>query len=304
MSDVPTPPVNEQYERVLGSRLLALFGGAFLDQLVLDDVAAGVDWGGRFREEPFARARRTLSAQDRIVPGTEESRRRTGEWLQRAHRDVKGTYDGVRFSAFQPEAWNWIAMSGIRVFVFAYPVFTGKDFQNDREIDDFYRYVLSKFRYLELPSERNKLPRSWSEFDERYEEIIARRAKWTAALERESGRVANPPNPFKWLPNPLWSRISAPISRAVLTASFGIMHPVARDLSAIEWTSTNDRDFKRFRKVLPIVFRAIPRRFGSTALAYHAWKTRELTRRMENQQLESFLPGNSKRQDHSPGCPI
>lgn len=304
MADVPTPPANEAYERFFGSRLLLLFGGGFLDQTVLDDVSAGVEWGGRFRDEPYARALRTFSAQDRTVPGTEESRRRTAAWLRRAHRDVKGIHNGVRFSALQPEAWNWILMSALRVFVEAYPVLTGDQFRTDTEVDDFYRYALAKFRYLELPSERNRLPRTWPEFEERYEEIMSRRAQWTISLEREAGRLVNPPNPFRLLPTAVWRRVSAPLARVGLTASFGILHPTVRELSPVVWTASNDEDFARLARILPVIYRLTPPRIGSTPLAYHTWRTRQLTAKMERAQLSDFRPRDEAAARRSAGCPI
>ncbi len=105
---------NERFQRYLGTTLFALFAGAFFDQVMLPEVAAGVEWTGRIRNTPFQRAARSAAADQLIFIAGREERQAESDRLALAHRDVKGVgFNGTRFSALNPESWNWIMISAI-----------------------------------------------------------------------------------------------------------------------------------------------------------------------------------------------
>lgn len=298
------PPINEGFERYLGTVLLAPFGGAFLDQVVLDEVSAGVEWTGRFRLDPYGRALRTGAVDLVYFAGDAETRARTGQWLREAHQDVHGTYDGVRFSALRPDAWNWILKSTLHLYMHAYPIITGDPLTTDRA-EQLYHYLLHKVDDIILPAQKDRFPRTFSEFIADYDHILATRATTTVTLERESNRLLVPPIP-PWLPallRPGWLVVRPLISRTVVACSFGITAGLVRDLSAIEWSSRNDKDFQRAQRLLPLIYR-LPRRITMHPLAYHRYRTRQLTARLESTRLANFAPTPSQASPAPAACPF
>ncbi|WP_341266990.1 oxygenase MpaB family protein [Gordonia malaquae] len=297
-----TVPINEDFERYLGTMLLAPFGGAFLDQVVLDDVSAGVEWSGRFRLDPYGRALRTGAVDLVYFGGDAEARSRTGEWLRRAHEDVHGTHDGVRFSALRPDAWNWIIKSALHLYLHAYPVITGDPLTANRA-EQLYQYLLYKVDDLMLPAQRDRFPRTVEEFTDDYAHTLATRAIATVTLERESRRLIAPPVP-PGLPRvlrPGWTIARPLISRGVVACSFGITDSRVRNLSAVDWSAANERDFQRARRILPLLYR-LPRRLTMHPLAYHSFRARRLTEALESTRLPEFSPDQAS--SGSSGCPF
>ncbi|GAB18566.1 hypothetical protein GOEFS_058_00270 [Gordonia effusa NBRC 100432] len=292
---VTVPPINEEFERYLGSALLAPFGGAFLDQVVFDDISAGVEWSGRFKADPFGRALRTGAVEMLVFGGTEDDRRESGEWLRQAHTDVHGEYDGVRFSALRPEAWNWVLMSAIHLYMGAYPAVTGRHL-TDARAQDLYAYILGKVRHVMLPTPAGEFPVTYQEFITLYNETLDRRAVGTVTLRRESGRLLDPPSP-PMVPRPAWRLVVRAISRFVVAASFGITHHTVRELSEVDWTPARERDYGIVCRTMPLVYR-LPRRVTMTPLAYHQYKVRRHAELLRGTRLDSFAPDTARR------CPM
>jgi uncharacterized protein (DUF2236 family) len=104
--------VADRFERVLGSRLLALFAPALFDEMMLPAVSAALVDTARIRDDPFGRAWRTAASDQLAFIAKTADRRVEMQRLVRLHRDVKGVGPGgVRYSALSPEPWNWNLIS-------------------------------------------------------------------------------------------------------------------------------------------------------------------------------------------------
>ncbi len=92
--------------------VVVLGGGscALLMQLAHPAVAAAVAEHSNFREDPFGRLRRTLSASFDVIFGTPRQAQRSIERVNAIHRSVYGTIPetGEAYSALEPRALLWV----------------------------------------------------------------------------------------------------------------------------------------------------------------------------------------------------
>jgi len=159
----------------LGSPLsLGLFGRLALDQVAYRPIAAAVDWSGRFQQNFTDRGIRSLAYGMLMLFGDEADRRSDTEELKRLHGGVRGTGKGefsdTRFSALDPELWNWIAVSSLNLFYRGYVAVRGAELDAEqREV--VYQTVRWMTSYLELPSARAKLPETLADMEAYYDRV-------------------------------------------------------------------------------------------------------------------------------------
>ena len=96
--------------RRIARESVLMLGGprALLMQAAHPLVAAGIVDHSRYREDPWRRLARTMTALYTIVFGTCEQADRVGAITRAAHRRVKGARDGRAYSAGDPELMLWV----------------------------------------------------------------------------------------------------------------------------------------------------------------------------------------------------
>jgi uncharacterized protein (DUF2236 family) len=282
----------EEFELVLGSVMFSAFAGAFFDQVMLPEVAAGVEWTGRIRTNPFDRALRSAAGEQLIFAGSEADRKAEGEWLLKAHRDVKGVgYDGKRFSALKPENWNWIMMSAIWAYQQYYCVLAGGQLSQSKR-DEFYRYLLARFEHLQLRARTDRLPATYQEFLDRYDSLINEKGETNRAVQGAVTMLLRAPRPpiLPAVTQPLWVVPSRIVGHVVAVCSFGIMHPKARELTGFNWKALHDIEFHAIASIIATYHARAPRRLTLTPLAYHRWRAQTLADRYRRARRPYFAP--------------
>jgi uncharacterized protein (DUF2236 family) len=92
--------------------VVVLGGGscALLMQIAHPAVAAGVAQHSKFRDDPFGRLRRTLTASFGVIFGTPRQAQRSIERVNAIHRSVRGTIPetGEPYTALEPRALLWV----------------------------------------------------------------------------------------------------------------------------------------------------------------------------------------------------
>lgn len=282
----------EEFERVLGSVMFSAFAGAFFDQVMLPEVAAGVEWTGRVRRTPFDRALRSAAAEQLIFAGSDTDRKAEADWLLKAHRDVKGVgFNGTQFSALKPENWNWIMMSAIWAYQQYYGVLAAGQLSEIKR-EEFYRFLLGRFEHLQLRARADRLPDTYAEFLDRYDRLINEKGETNIAVQGAVKALLRPPRP-PFLPavtQPLWVLPSRFVGYVVAVCSFGIMHPKARELTGFTWKARHDTEFRVITTVVATYHARAPRRLTLTPLAYHRWRAHRLADRYRRARRPSFAP--------------
>ncbi|MFI6998202.1 oxygenase MpaB family protein [Nocardia sp. NPDC050175] len=273
------------------SVLKGLFAAALFDQTMLPTVSAGVESTGRIRFTPFERAFRTAAADQLAFWSEDPDRSVEFERLKRLHRDVKGVgYNGIRYSALNPESWNWILYSTIFMMRNAYTPITGEEL-SEQDDQFFWEFVTEAFSGLELPG-RGRLPATYVEALHHYDEMVRTKLRRTKTLDNVVESLLSPPVP-EFLPRvsrPMWSIVGPVIGHIVFICSFGIMHPDVRKMAPVEWTRLNRFEFQVAATLLPLAYRYLPKRLQYSPLAYNRWRYEQLVARYQAMGLDSFAP--------------
>ncbi|KAF0846878.1 oxygenase MpaB family protein [Nocardia caishijiensis] len=286
----------ERFERVGGSVLFGLFGVGLFDQPMLPPVSAALEATGRSRYQPWARAVRTAAADQLIYHGTDADAAAEAERLMLLHREVKGVGpDGQRYSALEPQAWNWILYSTFFVQRGAYIALTGTEptLAQNQAIWDHYRY---KTRGLHLRGHNTPIE-DYTDLVAHYERMATEELRITDALVAATVSVREGPRPdfVPALAGPLW-RAGAPMfSHVVMLLGCGIMHPRVRDRMPITWTARHDLEFRLLTAVLRTVFDRLPATVTDSPMARNRRRYERLAAKYRRVGLTSFAPDPALR---------
>jgi uncharacterized protein (DUF2236 family) len=282
----------EHFERVAGSVFVGLFGAALFDQAMLPAVSAAAEATGRVRNAPGARALRTAASEQIMFHGDEDDRQAEMERLLLLHRDVKGVgADGVRYSALNPESWNWILISTFFVHHRACIAITGKQpsATANQAIWDHFR----EWTYGLQLSGQSRLTESYDELCTYYDQMVAEKLEATSTMKCAVRHTLRPPPP-RFLPTlvaPVWNLAAGPMIGHVFgVLGFGIMRPDVRALVPMKWTRRHDHEFAALTTVIRLAYQWMPTRLTDTPLARNRRQYQRLIARYQGIGLASFAP--------------
>ncbi|MGV0743796.1 oxygenase MpaB family protein [Mycolicibacterium sp. XJ870] len=298
--DAVRPAVLREFRRHSGSVLAGAFGAAAFDEVALVPVAAAVDRSGRFEKNFLDRGLRGGFSTLLAIWGDADDRATEGRRLKVLHRDVRGHGTGdfadIRYSALNPELWNWIAVSGIFMILHSFTPATGTEL-TPAEREAAYRQLLVAFRALELPGASAKLPDTYAEATRHYDEMVQNRLQANQFLDRVTAGLTRLPLPTLLIPGPVrlaltppWLAVRPMAGRVIKVCSFGIMHPGVRELTGFRWQARHDREFKLYTSVLQLAWRTLPDRLLLVPLAYNRLQYEKLVRLHRSVALDSFAP--------------
>ncbi|MBP3082603.1 oxygenase MpaB family protein [Mycolicibacterium fortuitum] len=298
--DVVRPNVLADFRRHSGSILSGAFGAAAFDEVALVPVAAAVDRSGRFERNFLDRGVRSGFSALLAIWGDAEDRETEGQRLQTMHRDVrghgKGDFAEVRYSALNPQLWNWIAISGMFVVLHSFTPATGIT-MNTAEQEAAYAQLLKAFGAIELPGASAKLPQTFAEATRYYDEMVEKQLQSNEFLARVTAGLTRLPLPTLLLPGPIrlaltpsWLAVRPIAGRVIKVCSFGIMHPGVRELTGFRWQSRHDREFAVYTRLLQLAWRTLPDRLLLVPLAYNRLQYEKLVRLHRSVALDSFAP--------------
>lgn len=294
------PAVLRDFRRHSGSILGGAFGAAAFDEVALVPVAAAVDRTGRFERNFLDRGVRSGFSAFLAIWGDATDREAEGRRLQTMHRDVRGHgkdhFAEVRYSALNPQLWNWIAISGIFVVLHSFTPATGIT-MNAAEREAAYGQLLEAFRSIELPGASAKLPETYAEASRYYDDVVANELRGNEFLSRVTAGLTRLPLPNLLLPSPVrlaltppWLVVRPVAGRVIKVCSFGIMHPGVRELTGFRWQSRHDREFAMYTRLLQLAWRTLPDRLLLVPLAYNRLQYEKLVRLHRSVALDSFAP--------------
>lgn len=293
----PSPTNDARAERFRwygASVLIGLFAGALFDQVALPSVAAGVEATGRVRNTPWARATRSAASDQLVLWGDAADRQVEFDRLKDLHRAVKGTgYNGVRYSALNPESWNWILISTLLMHLHAYPHITGRALTAE-DAQAFWAYYRNQFEHLQLPGQ-SRLPESYAEVCAYYDNVVHEKAQPNKTLDGAVQALRRPQFP-EFLPRtikPIWPILGPTAGHVVGILGYGIMHPQVRELASIRWTRRHDIEFTVLTKIVQTAHRRLPNRLTYSPLSYNRWKHDQLTSKYRSLGLRSFAADHS-----------
>ncbi|WP_157172080.1 oxygenase MpaB family protein [Nocardia higoensis] len=282
----------EQFRWFCGTSLVGLFAAAYVDQGMQSDVSDATWATGRYEHKPLERNLRTMAAGQLVMWGDESVNARQLERLKKLHRDVRGKgRNGRPYSAYSPRAWNLVYLSMFFLYRNAYTPITG-DTLTDEDNEIFYRLVWDKMGALSFTGKNTALPRSYAEAIAYYDELVANELRDTYMLEVGRRLFATPPAPdtLPALLRPLWPAISRVAGEVAITCGMAISRPEVREIFGFPMTRARRVEFALICRVLPILYRHLPKRLLLVPLAYNRWCYERLIHDLEETQLHSFKP--------------
>lgn len=294
------PKVVHEFRKHSGSVLGGFFGAAAFDEVALVPVAAAVDKTGRFASNFADRGVRSGFSALLAIWGDATDSAAEGERLKTMHREVRGRGAGdfadVRYSALDPQLWNWIAVSGLFLVLNSFTPCTGLTL-NDSEQEVAYQQLLDGFRSLELPGKNAKLPATYAEAAAYYESMVDSGLASNPFLRRVTENLTKLPLPTLILPplvrlalTPGWMALRPLAGRVVTVCSFGILHPGIREMTGFQWEPRHDREFAFYTKLLQLAWRTLPDRVLLIPLARNRIEYEKLVRLHRSVALDSFAP--------------
>jgi uncharacterized protein (DUF2236 family) len=291
----------ERFDRFGGSVFLALFAPALYDQAMLPAVSAALQATGRIRNDPIGRAMRSAASEQIMFAGTDEDRRAEAKRLLRLHRDIKGiAADGSRYSALNPESWNWILIS---TFFMHYGAFVAVTGEKPGAAEN--QAIWNRFRELthdvHLPGRGARLIEDYDDLCAYYDRIVAEKLQRTATLDCAVKGTLRPKRPDS-LPAaaaPLWNSVAPLAGHIAVVLGFGIMQPGVRALVPMAWTRRHDMEFWVLTSVLRRAYRWLPRALTDTPLVRNRRQYEQIINRYNGIGLPSFA---AEAADTTPNC--
>lgn len=289
LNDAGTRDAGDLFERVAGSSFVGLFAAGLFDQAMLPAVSAALEATGRIRNQPWSRALRTAASDQLVFHGTTADRQAEAERLVRLHRDVKGVgANGIRYSALNPESWNWILISTFFMYRNAFRVITGKELTpaDDQAVWDRFRLLSAD---LQLPG-RSALIADYDELCAYYAQIVDEKLEVTSTLEDAVASVLRAPRPdfVPVVAAPLWRLASPVVGHVIAVIGFGTMHPGVRDLVPMSWSRRHDVEFAVLSRAIALAYRWLPARLTDTPLARNRRQYERLVAKYQGVGLTSF----------------
>lgn len=229
--------------------------------------------------------------------GDEADRRGDTEELKRLHAGVRGTGNGefadTRFSALDPELWNWIAVSSLNLFYRGYIAVRGEDLDAEQR-EAVYRTLRWMMSYLELPSARAKLPETLADMEAYYDRVAEQHLADNAFLQYADESFdtlpvpASLPKQLRVLLLPLWNVVTPMALRVPKVLGRRHAHPKMRELLDIRSTPVTRLEYALYLKASQLAWRYLPRAVVLDPLAYNRYRYERLRSTYHGVQLDSF----------------
>lgn len=286
-----TSAASDLFEQVASCSFVGLFATGLFDQAMLPAVSAALEKTGRIRNDPWWRALRSAASDQIMFYGNVSDRSAEAERLIRLHRDVKGVgADGIRYSALNPESWNWILISTFFMYRNAVEVISGTEFDAVANQAAWERFRVMTAQ-LQLPG-RSALIRDYAELCAYYDTVVAEKLELTDTLEAAVEAVLHPPRP-DFVPAalaPLWALVGPIAGHVIAVLGFGTMHPAVRDIVPMPWTWRHDLEFAVLRRGISLAYRWLPTQLTDTPLARNRKEYSRLMTKYQGIGLTSFAP--------------
>ena len=227
--------------------VLVLGGGtcALLLQLAHPAVAAGVAQHSTFRDDPFARLRRTLTATMAVVFGTQAQADRAIRRINAIHGAVRGSIPetGAAYDAGDPRLLLWVHATLVDTALRIYDRFVAP--LTPEEAQAYHAEARQIAIRLGIPPDA--VPATLPELRAFMAGMVASGEVAVSPTARELSEAVRYPTSFP--PRFLWE--------VAHLASDSVLHPDLRRQYAIPWSARREAGVKRMaaasRRLLPLV---------------------------------------------------
>ena len=206
------------------SVLMAGGGRALLMQAAHPLVAAGIVEHSGYREEPWRRLARTMTALYTVVYGSKAEADRVGERVRAVHAHVRGR----DYDALDPDLLMWVHSTLVDTGLVMYETFVGALAPEDREA--FYRDMKVVAGVFGVPA--GVIPGTLADFrDYQRERLASGDVAVGEAAHAVAATVLDPPVPLA----------VRPALALVELVTVGLLPPELRAAYGLPWTAARER---------------------------------------------------------------
>lgn len=241
------------------SMLLLGAGSTVLLQLAERGVGHGVADHSTTLQRPLDRLRTTMTYVYAVTLGTPEERKQIVRLVNKVHVPVRSE----TYNAFDPELQLWVAATLYRNGVEMYQ----RMFHKLSDVDIEWIYRQSAVYGTALQVKEGMWPATRAEFDAYWDEMIA-------TVEVDEKIRAFTRGLLSGGDSPLPVRMLMPLQRFM---TIGLLPQRMRAEFSLPWSPRDQRRFDLFWKVVPPVYRRVPRRIRQLSSTFYL---RDMRRRM------------------------
>jgi uncharacterized protein (DUF2236 family) len=238
--------------RRIARESVLMLGGprALLMQAAHPLVAAGIVDHSRFRQDPWRRLARTMTALYTIVFGTREQAERVGAITRAAHGRVRGRRGRSTYSAADPALMLWVHSTLVDTGLAMYETYVRR--VEPETADEFYEQMKLVATVFGVPPDLH--PPTLADFRSYQRSLLeSGEVRVTADARAVAAAVLAPPVPL-----PL-----QPALRALAAQSVGLLPPTLREQYGLRWTRADrlalQASSQSCRRLLPLLPPALRR---------------------------------------------
>jgi uncharacterized protein (DUF2236 family) len=276
MSRASILPTDEEAEElVLGPDSLAwrrlgdpryFFGAgyALLLQVSHPTVGSGVRDHSNFQEDPWGRLMRTTDYLYLLVYGGRAAGP-MGRRLRELHKSIKGVNpDGSRYHALEPEAYAWVHATLIEATFVTGERFVGGISAADRE--RLYAEYMPLGRLVGVRP--GDLPETLPEFRDYVRTMINDRLVRHETVDVLVDLLDRPAAPGLPVIDQLWPLLRVGPSRALKTATLGLLPPVLRERFGVRWSEVQQAELRALGAASRALTPVLPARLRNVGPEY------------------------------------
>lgn len=213
-----------------------------------------------------------------------------GNRVRSMHRPMtmKSAATGKRISALNPEAYQWVIVTGYLVNVQGGRLLIGREFTDDEKAE-LLRDNRRLARLLHVPM--RGYPETHQEMTDYFESMIDTLEATPQAMKLMDDLITGQMDLSPSVPKVLYPVIKAllkPALRFNYLSIVGLLDPRLRAKLGVSWSHEEERQLNRIYSVIRVAYRVLPDRLTYFPLAYHARKHHKCLEKMEKRQQKSW----------------
>jgi uncharacterized protein (DUF2236 family) len=276
MSRTPILPTDEEAEEILlgpdslswrklgDPRYFFGAGYALMLQVAHPTVGSGVRDHSNFQEDPWGRLMRTTDYLFLLVYGGKAAPP-MGRRLRDLHKSIKGTNpDGSRYHALEPEAYAWVHATLIEASFAAGERVVGPTTAAER--DRLYAEYMPLGRLVGVRP--GDLPEKRSDFHDYVDTMIAERLVRHETVDVLLSLLGSPAPPGLPVIDQLWPLLRVGPSRALKTATLGLLPPILRERFGVRWGDVQQTELRALGRASRALTPVLPARLRCVGPEY------------------------------------
>jgi uncharacterized protein (DUF2236 family) len=251
-------------------------GYALMLQVAHPTVGAGVLEHSNYKADPWGRLFRTLDFLNSLIYADPHAAAAVARNIRSMHTRIKGTKaDGTKYHALEPAAYAWVHATLFEAILRSHKHF-GNPF--DRAQSEQFWVEWRRLGRL-LGVREGDLPPTFGGFYDYFDAMVEDTLENNRAVQdvlETMGQPATPPWPSYAMP--AWRLMRGPSAHSLELATVGLLPPVLRERLGLEWTRTNQVEFRTMGAASRALTPVLPRSLRVLGPSYLRWRREETAR--------------------------